>query len=294
MAFKKILCAIDFSAGSERAMRVAIRLANQSEAELVLAHVWYVPPLAITGQYTLPAEVMQALADDAQTGLDAASRDATTSFGARQVTTRLMNGPPWREIVTLLESEAFDLAVLGTRGRSGLDRILLGTVAEKVVRHAPCSTLTVRPDAETKSFTHIVCPVDFSESSQHAVDLAAEVAQRDGATITLLHIIEIPVAYSGEPIGQDFLRDLDKRSAGLLSDLASQLERKMGISMSVHARIGRPGADTLRVLDHDQTIDLVVMGSHGRTGIKRALLGSVAEKVVRNARCPVLVARKRI
>lgn len=108
MAFKKILCAIDFSAGSERAMRVAIRLANQSEAELVLAHVWYVPPLAITGQYTLPAEVMQALADDAQTGLDAASRDATTSFGARQVTTRLMNGPPWREIVTLLESEAFD------------------------------------------------------------------------------------------------------------------------------------------------------------------------------------------
>jgi nucleotide-binding universal stress UspA family protein len=291
MSAKKILCPIDFSPGSQQAMRVAVRLANEADGELVLVHVWYVPPSAFAGEYTFSPAVIQEMNDDAQQGLDEAVKEAT-SLGAKRVTAKLVTGVPWHAIVELLADPQFELVVIGTHGRTGLSRVMLGSVAEKVVRHAPCSVLAVRPDGEPRPFTHVLVPVDFSESSRHAMELAADFA-RSGAAITLLHSIEIPVAYSGETPGPDFARDLDRRSAELLAKWAAELKKKVSVPISTRSRIGRPGTETLAVLDNDRTIDLVVMGSHGRTGIKRALMGSVAEKVVRHARCPVLVARKR-
>ena len=291
MTFTKILCPTDFSSGSQQALRVAARMAIEGNAELVVTHAWYVPPSAYSGEYVFAPQTIQSIVDDAQRGLDNAVAEAT-QYGAKNVSGKLVTGTPWAEIVSQLEKQAFDLCVIGTHGRTGLSRILLGSVAEKVVRHSPCSVLAVRPDGEVKPFSHVLVPTDFSDYARHAFEQAAELVDPAG-TITVLHVIEVPVAYSGELPIADFARDLDKRAAAGLEEAAGWLRTKTSAKVQMRSRIGYAGAQTIAVLDDDPSIDLVVMGSHGRTGIKRVLLGSVAEKVLRHAGRPVLVARKR-
>jgi nucleotide-binding universal stress UspA family protein len=287
MNVTKILCPIDFSPGSQQAMQVAIRIAKETSAELVLLHSWVIPPLAFSMELPFPPDVVDGIVKDAESGLDAALREAKAA-GANNTTSVLTNGVPWSEIVTTLEKQAFDLCVIGTHGRTGLSRVLLGSVAEKVVRHSPCSVLAVRPDGPIAAFEHVLVPTDFSESATYALDLAGTIVRPEGQ-ITLLHVLELPVAYAGK-IESDFARDLDKRAMAALEASARRITTARVTTVS---RIGYPGSQTLSAIDHDPSVDLVVMGSHGRTGIKRLLLGSVAEKVVRHARCPVLIARKR-
>ncbi len=293
MTFQKILCPIDFSPGSEQAMRVAIRLANEAGAELVLAHAWHVPAMAYGSEYAIAADVVQATQDGAQGALDAATLDAA-ALGAKRLSSRLLAGAPRQQIVELLEHDpAFDLVVLGTHGRTGLARILLGSIAEGVVRHAPCSVLAVRPGGEAGRFTRVLCPVDFSGSSEHAADLAAALLPPGSAGLTLLHVIDPPAVYSGDRRMLDVVRDLDRWAADRLDRWAAQLAGKTPAPVTKLCRLGHPGAEILKVLDEEPAFDLVVLGSHGRTGLERVLLGSVAETVVRHASCPVLVARRR-
>jgi nucleotide-binding universal stress UspA family protein len=289
MTFQKLLCPLDFSAGSQQAMSVAVRLACEGDAELVLLHAWHVPVAAFPMELPFPPPSLQYLIDEARRGLDAAVHDAM-ALGAKRVSSRLVNGVPWSAIVETLADPTFDLVVIGTRGRTGLARVLLGSTAETVIRHAPCPVLAVR--SEERPFQHVLCPIDFSEESRCAVDFAAQLVRPGGAGITLLHVVEAPVSYAGE-LPEDFLRELDQRSAEHLEACAAQLRSKVSVPVTTQWRIDWPGAGILAVLEREQTIDLVVMGSHGRTGIKRMLLGSVAEKVLRHARCPVFVARKR-
>ncbi|HWU86548.1 MAG TPA: universal stress protein [Kofleriaceae bacterium] len=293
MSFQKILCPIDFSPGARQAMRVAIRLANEAGAELVLVHAWYVPPVAFAGEYMFSPELMQAIYDESGGALQVAVRDATT-LGAKRLTSQLLAGMPKHEIPRLLEQDpAFDLVVMGTHGRTGLPRVLLGSVAEYIVRHAPCSVLVVRPDSEVAPFHRVLCPTDFSDSSWHAAELAAGLAPAGSAGTTLLHVIDPPIVHDRAQSTLEFLRDLDRRSNEHLARWAAQLQAKTAAPVRQLCRVGRPGEEILKALDEDPAFDLVVTGSHGRTGIARVFLGSVAEKVVRHAQRPVLVARRR-
>jgi nucleotide-binding universal stress UspA family protein len=277
----KVLCPLDFSTGSMQAMRTAVQLAARTNAELVLAHVWHIPSIAFTNEFTLSSGLIDDIETELQGELDAAVREAGTQL-ARPVTGRMLAGVPWVELVELLENEAFDLCVIGTHGRTGLARVLIGAVAEKVVRHAPCSVLAVRPDSDIRPFHHALVPTDFSASAGHALDVAVPLVEPNGR-ITLLHVLELAVRYPGRVIDVD----LEKRAAAALDAVAKSDPR-----IVTALRSGWPGAAILDALDADPSIDLVVMGSHGRTGIKRALMGSAAEKTVRYARCPVLVARE--
>ncbi|HEY5934864.1 MAG TPA: universal stress protein [Kofleriaceae bacterium] len=292
MAFKKILCPTDFSAGSKHAMRVAIRLANASDAEIVLAHAWHLPVLAVTSEFPLPADTIQQMIADEQRGLEGVVREAR-ELGAKRVSGVFLTGLPWHEIVdTVKNDKAFELIVIGTHGRTGLKRVLLGSVAENVVRHAPCPVLATRPPGGLEKFARILVPIDFSESSQRATDLAGRLAKLDGGSITLLHVIEVPIAISGELPEDASLEQIDRQASEYVETCAAKL-RTEGVAVETRIRIGHPGAQTLAVLDGAPGYDLVVMGSHGRTGIRRVLLGSVAEKIVRHAACPVLVERTR-
>lgn len=291
MSFTKILCPTDFSAGSQQALLVAARMAIEANAELVLVHAWYIPPPSVSGEYVFPPQVIREMVEDSQRGLDEAVSQAI-KYGAKSVSGKLVTGTPWIEIVSQLENQGFDLCVIGTHGRTGLSRIFLGSVAEKVVRHAPCSVLAVRPDGDVKPFSHVLVPTDFSDSARHALELSAQLVEPNGI-ITLLHVIEVPVAYSRQ-VALAFARDLDGHAVAALEDVAAWLKSKTSATVRIMSRIGNPGAQTLAAIDDERSIDLVVMGSHGRTGIKRVLLGSVAEKVVRHAGRPVLVARKRV
>src|SRR6185436_8599380 len=115
-----------FSAGSQQAMRTAIRLANDADVELVLVHAWYLPTTAYSDMYRLSSELIQQMTDDAERALDDKTREAT-KLGAKRVTSKLLTGDPWQMIVEVLEQDrAFELAVIGTHGRTGIARILLG------------------------------------------------------------------------------------------------------------------------------------------------------------------------
>jgi nucleotide-binding universal stress UspA family protein len=148
MTSRKILCPIDFSLGSQQAMLLAVRLANARDAELVLAHVWYMPPLAYVEDPPFPADTIQAMIRDEERGLAAAATEATR-LGALRVTTKFLAGVPWDQLVELLRGDpGFELVVMGTHGRTGLDRVLLGSVTEKVVRHAARPVLVARTRSE--------------------------------------------------------------------------------------------------------------------------------------------------
>jgi len=292
MTFRKILCPVDFSPGSHRAVEVAVRLARESDAELELVHALYVPGVLYAGEYVVPPEDLQRMTEDARRALDATFGEAQ-KLGATRTSAKLLSGVPWSAIMDAAEDPAIDLLVVGTHGRTGLARVLLGSVTEKVVRHAPCSVLVVRPDSKVAPFDHVLCATDFSESSRHAMQLAGTLAQRGGHGITLLHVLEVPGGYTGEPHPPGLYRQLDRASAAVLDRWGSELRAVTDVPAQTRTRVGYAGAQTLAAIDADPTIDLVVVGTHGRTGLTRILLGSVAEKVIRHARCPVLVARHR-
>ena len=143
MTFKNILCAIDFSDPSREALRAAAELARTSQATLVLVHVWQAPLWTTDYGIQLPSDALLEARRAEETNL-ASWRAEAEQLGASAVTTRLARGVPWDEIIgAARDDKAIDLIVLGTHGRTGVRRALIGSVAERVVRHAPCTVMVV-------------------------------------------------------------------------------------------------------------------------------------------------------
>ena len=144
MSFHKIMVPVDFSPGSRDALRVAASLALEAQAQLVLAHVWQPSQWAIGGEFQLAPEVIQDLVDSEQAEL-AKWKTEAKELGVKEVATRFLTGAAWDQIVdAATDDRSIDLIVMGTHGRTGIKHVLLGSVAEKVVRHAPCPVLVVR------------------------------------------------------------------------------------------------------------------------------------------------------
>ena len=143
MRFRKILCAVDFSPGSTEALHLASRLCAP-DTELVLIHVWKPYPYTMGAESALTVDILADIQRTAEREL-ATTKHEAKRLGVRRVEALFRVGTPWREIVrALVEDPRIDLAVVGTHGRTGLAHALLGSVAEKVVRHAPCPVLVAR------------------------------------------------------------------------------------------------------------------------------------------------------
>ncbi len=296
MSLRKIMCPIDFSRGARDAMAVAVRLAKEHDAELVLVHAWYLAPTALAGEFMYPVEIIRGLVEDSEAGLEKAVGEARAQ-GAPKVSSKIVDGQPWAKIVECAELDAeIDLIVIGTRGRTGLARVFLGSVAEMVVRHSPCSVLAVPDDAGTRPFSRVLCPIDFSPSSRQALELALDLSPAAKLAITLLHVIEPPRLYAEDPTSMEIVPGLGARSQQLLEQWGREVaaERSLAAgSVTARVRLGRAGTQILAMIGEEGAFDLVALGSHGRTGLSRMLLGSVAERVVREAGLRVLVARTR-
>ena len=140
--FKNIVCAVDFSTCSRHALAAAVELAKSADAVLTLAHVWHVPSYGIAdagGTGTM----IQELANDAERTLGDWEAGARAD-GVTRVTSKLLSGAPWSDVVGIATELQADLIVIGTHGRTGLVHVLLGSVAERVVQHATCAVLVVR------------------------------------------------------------------------------------------------------------------------------------------------------
>jgi nucleotide-binding universal stress UspA family protein len=147
MTFKKILCAVDFSESSRAAMQTAAKLGAEPGVEVTLVHVWEAPVLPNESGFMLENELLEGIVRESERALAAWKTDLER-MGARKVTSKLLAGVVWDRIVHELSSDpSYDLAVIGTHGRTGLKHVLLGSVAERVVRHAPCPVLVVRTRA---------------------------------------------------------------------------------------------------------------------------------------------------
>ena len=212
---------------------------------------------------------------------------------SKLIVKQLEAGSAAEGILDYTEEQSIDLVVMGTHGRRGAGRLLLGSVAEEVVRRSECPVLTVRPDGEKlaqPTVRRILAPVDFFEFTHLAIDYAVELAQTYGARIDLLHVLQhtaLPEPYGMPPM----MDDLEQMQKNAHRGLEKLVREDIGYEdVRVAVEIGHPATGIADYAEaHD--IDLVVIPTHGRSGLKRILLGSVAEKVVRRAPCPVFTVK---
>jgi nucleotide-binding universal stress UspA family protein len=294
---KRILLATDFSRWARRAEDYACALAASWKASLTVLSVAEFPP-GLNPDYSVNQLYLADLLKNASSQLvDLKSRAERRGLA---VTTRVATGIPSEEVITAAKAEDSDFIVVGTRGKTGLAHVLLGSTAERVIRGAPCPVLTVRTeptDAEGDgilsrpvTLERILVPVDFSMCSLDALEYAAVMAQQAQASIMLLHVLE-PVSYGLDfTLGHSRAREQARETwTKRLEDLASSL-KVADVPVEVRLHGGLP-ADSILGFAQTLPCDLIVMGTHGRRGISYVFSGSVAEAVLRKALCPVMTVR---
>jgi nucleotide-binding universal stress UspA family protein len=195
-----------------------------------------------------------------------------------------------------------DLLVVGTHGRSGFERLLLGSVAEKVLRKASCPVMTVPGqlgDATTAGpvlYKRILCPVDFSNTSLHALKYAISLAQEADGLLTVLHVVEhefpstAVMANEGDAVMTvwDFMKVREEAFQRQLQEIVAGAPEFCRVESLM--TYGKPWREVLRVADEKQS-DLIVMGVQGRVAADLLFFGSTTQHVVREAPCPVLTLR---
>jgi nucleotide-binding universal stress UspA family protein len=294
---KRILFATDFSRWTRRAEDYAYALACSWRASLTVLCVAEFPP-GLNPTYPVNQQYLGDLLKTASSQLDDLKGRGESRGIA--ITTRMASGIPSEEVIAAAQAEDSDLIVVGTRGKTGLAHVLLGSTAERVIRGAPCPVLTVRTepaDNEDESvlsrpvtLERILVPVDFSDCSLDALKYAVVVAKQAQASLMLLHVLE-PVSYGLDfTLGQSRARHLEVETwTKRLEELAATHQHP---DMVVESRL-RGGFPADSILDAAKTLpcDLIVMGTHGRRGISHTISGSVAEAVLRKAHCPVIAVR---
>lgn len=290
--FRTILVPTDFSEGAGAALDWALALAKESGGTVHLLHAYEIP-LGTIPPYGI--EVPPSMLTDVR---DAAARrleQVAQKVRARDVAceSQLVHGLAATSIVEAARAIHADAIVMGTRGLTGVKHVLLGSVAERVVRTAPCAVLTVRPGAgSVTQFDHVLVPVDFSTHSETALGVAIELAKEHGSELHLLHAYELPASVTmtyGLALPESVWKGVQEAGAARLAELAAQA-RAAEVRVKLHLVTG-PASDA--IVDNATALhaDLVVMGTRGLTGLKHVVLGSVAERAIRLAPCPVLTVK---
>lgn len=302
---RRILCPVDFSDHSRRALDHAIAVARWYKSTVTVLRVYSSAPVAAFGPGPVIFEPIILTATDRDQLLTdlKAFADAERAPGV-PIECVVREGNAATEILAQAATMKADLLVIGTHGRSGFERLVLGSVTEKVLRKATCPVMTVPrelPDAVPAGpvlYKRILCPVDFSDSSIDALKYAVSLAQEADGRLTVLHVVTLDlesdpettrVAYaSGMTIG-DFLKEREDLLQRRLQDVAAFAPEFCSVvPLLTH---GRPWREVLRVAKEQQS-DLIVMGVQGRSAADLLILGSTTQHVVRAASCPVLTLRR--
>lgn len=295
ISVSRILCPIDLSDFSRRALRHALALGRWYGATVTALHVRSRPvaPLLWGEEVRGPAIETILEVPDPEPAVRAL---VAATAGEAPVTIMFRDGSAAAEIVAAAAEMNADLIVIGSHGTSGFERLMLGSVTEKVLRKAPCPVLTVpgRPgEAEEPHVTckTIVCGVDFSPASQRALDYALSLAQEAGGRLVLAHVIESADAAYEPPLtarfdAGEYVRALEadalQKMAALIPESArTWCEPELAIGY------GKAYRELLRIA-RERGAELVVLGAHGRGAIDLAVFGSTAGHVVRGAGCPIL------
>jgi len=301
LGIHNIAVGVDFSLDAESAVRLAVSLCKESGAKLVLIHVG---PAAVAGPASrLPSvrewgRLVAIRAQEAEARMEQLLSEVRAE-GA-DASCIVVDGEPAEALATAADVSEADLLVVGTHGLGAAKHFLLGSVAERVVRLATCNVLVTREGAdETVAPRRILLATDFSAHAEIALRVAIDFAGQ-GGTVDIVHFWDLsPIVSSligseteGSVIGalgEEMELDVVERGAKLLA-----AHQRQGITLSFEAIRGKASNGIVQwQKNSDHPYDLVVTGSHGRRGIRRFFLGSVAETVVRNATCSALVVHQR-
>lgn len=298
---QRILCPIDFSDHSRHALDHATTMARWYESALTVLYVHPIVPIAASAPGAPVFPPLMATARDRDRVLES-MRCFAGSGPADEVpmTFEVIEGSAAPAILERARALPSDLIVMGTHGRSGFERLVLGSITEQVLRSASCPVLSVPPRVHGAGhpmppFTRILCAVDFSDWSLHALHHAMSIAQEADAHLTVLHVMEVPREVQEVLAGDsDVVRDY---TAGAREERLAKLRTVVPDAVRAYCTVetlvaeGRPSREILRVAT-EQESDLIVIGIHSRGAADLLFFGSTAQHVVRAAACPVLTLRR--
>jgi hypothetical protein len=277
---EKVLVCTDESPDSQGAVNVGLALARTSGCRLYLLEVFeFLPDYEFPRETIIPPQLPYDLIayreEAARTRLEAVKAEAAQQGLALEVRVR-SSLAVYAGILEEVEELKPSLLVMGRRGRTGLERLLLGSVTARVIGHSPVSVLVV-PREASLDFSRVLVANDGSPHGVAAWEQALLIAQKLGSTLMLASVCQSD-------------RDL-KAAEDIVESLEPVAEREK-VALEPYVLEGRPYEAIVRLAQQKQAT-LIVLGSHGRTGLKRLLMGSVAERVLGQASCPVLVVKKR-
>jgi len=288
---RRILAATDFSDPSLQALREAHTRAASTGAKLAVCHVmarhndWHTlfPREDQVGDLELEARVRGEL-----------ERFASSVTGTAEVELFVEQGSDYAEIIRRAEAWSADLVVVGSQGRSSLPRLVLGSVAERVVRYAHCPVLVVRPSSHGQC---VLVATDLSDPSLPAVTAGVAEASRLGQRLVVVHALDLSEsawrAAVGNLLGATSLvppLEVQRDMREALTTMLQQSIERLGATGEVVVLDGTPAEAVVRYAE-EVSAGLLVIGTHGRTGLARVALGSVADRILRSAECSVLAVR---
>lgn len=296
--FRKILVPLDGSEVAERALPTALKLAQKAKSEVTLLRVPWVHPVSIDDysggtKWLYPDEAEERTLEDAAAYLEeVAEKWAVENVVIR---TKVISGDPASVILDSAATEETDLICMTTHGYSGITRWVLGSVTERVLRAAPCPVMVMREDCQIR---RVLIALDGSALAEQALQPGLQVAVGLDARVTLFQVA------TAVPVPHDVIFQLELAEGGIADYLAADTVKNAetylstvkervedyGAPLNTHVDIGSPAE---RIIDYstDNKVELVVMATHGRTGLRRWAYGSVTEKVLRSGHCALLVVR---
>jgi universal stress protein E len=300
--FKSILVASDFSEHASIALARAVWIAQRSSKRLVVAHVVADLRKAVhQTSYRARLEFLEGNDEHFQRELrrqaDEKLKRQIAGLGATEIDIKYetLLGEPYEELIHSVQQESYDLVVAGMRGYSTLPRLVLGSTALRLVRKCPASVWIVKRK-EADAPKSILVAVDMSDASQRALSQAAWTAERAGAELHIVHVVEstglsadlLDTKVAGA--GSKSLRALIEAEAGQQFQDFVGSAKLDGVRSQTHFVWGSPAHETVR-LAGEVAADLVVMGTVGRKGVEQFFLGSTAESVLTNCECDVLAVK---
>lgn len=282
VAISKILLATDFSSESQLALQYALSLAKRYESKLFITHA--VPPDAGTTSVEMQLPVHDLMQSNAERNV--ALLEQTEELKSFPHEVIVESGEAWEVLKEVACNKSIDLIVMGTHGREGISKLLLGSTAEKVIRHASCPVLTVGPQVKPLSlgrFGHILYATDFSDGSMRALTYALSLAKEDGGELTMLHVIE------SNPVSESELIEWKLDDRHKLNQLIPP-DIDLACKAEIEVEVGAP-AEEIVCLAGTRNAELIVMGCRGGGAVSTHLPWTTLHHVLQHAPCPVLTVR---
>lgn len=289
MGYDSILIPTDGSEHADLAADHALSVASAFDASVhVLGVVDLVTAAGPFDAGGVDEEVVDRLQEDAR---EAVQRVGRRWEDADRLREEVRNGVPSDEILEYIEEADIDVVAMGTHGRTGLRRFVLGSVTEHVLRESPVPVLATRATEEytpTFPYTDVVVSTDGSDCARAAVEHALSVTEAYGARLHAVHVVDVGSFETGPggPLPSEYLDSVERAGTEATEEIET-LANDRGVDVETAVERGR-ASDAIASYADTVDADLLVMGTHGRSGLERFLLGSTTERLIRRSDRPVL------